>query len=424
MEDKKKNSLWEKIAREENVPLETLQERIKKWTVVIPFNKKRKISHPCAIGEGMRVKVNVNLGSSWEADGIKEELQKLSVAIKYGADTVMDLSTGRRLKEIRKAILENSPVPVGTVPIYEVAVKALQEKGNLSALTPRDILNTIEEQAKEGVDFFTIHCGLNKKTLEVFSRQKRLMDIVSRGGAILLNWMLTKNKENPMYEYFDEILNIAKDYNITLSLGDSLRPGSVLDATDPAQIEELIILGELTRRAHQKGVAVIIEGPGHMTLDQIEANVLAEKKLCQGAPFYVLGPLVTDIALGYDHIAGAIGAAYAAYYGADFLCYVTPAEHLGLPTVEDVKEGTIAFKIAAHAGDLARGKEKAYLRDKQISQARKKRKWDEQFKLSFDPEKARAYYFRNKPKAEDVCSMCSKLCSIKLVDKCLEFLIK
>ncbi|MFN7171018.1 MAG: phosphomethylpyrimidine synthase ThiC, partial [Candidatus Omnitrophota bacterium] len=347
MDIEKRISLLEKIAQDEKVALETLKEKIRQGTVVVPLNKKRKINHPCAIGEGMRVKVNVNLGSSWEADGIEEELKKLSVSIKYGADTVMDLSTGKNLKEIRKAILEQSPVPVGTVPIYEVAVKAMEEKGNFSSITPRDILQTIEEQAREGVDFFTIHCGLNRKTLEVFSRQKRVMDMVSRGGAILLNWMLAKNKENPLYEYFDKILEIAKEYEVTLSLGDSLRPGSVLDATDRAQIEELILLGELTQRAHSKGVQVIIEGPGHMALDQIETNVLAEKKICQGAPFYVLGPLVTDIALGYDHIAGAIGAAYAAYCGADFLCYVTPAEHLRLPTVEDVKEGLIAFKIAA-----------------------------------------------------------------------------
>lgn len=416
-------SLLEKIAQEEKVSIRYLQDKLNKGRVVIPLNKKRKIANPCAIGEGMRIKVNVNLGNSWDSNGIKEEIKKLKISIKYKADTVMDLSTGKKLREIRKAILDNSPIPVGTVPIYEAAIKAIQERGDISFMTPQSIINTIEEQAKEGVDFFTIHCGLNKRTLEVFSKHKRTMDIVSRGGAILLNWMTSTKKDNPLYEYFDEILDIAKDYGIVLSLGDSLRPGSVLDATDRSQIEELIILGELTQKAREKGVQVIIEGPGHLPLDQIEANIIMEKKLCHGAPFYVLGPLVTDIALGYDHIAGAIGAAYAAYCGADFLCYVTPAEHLSLPDIEDVKEGLIAFKIAAHAGDLARGNKEAYAKDRNISLARRKRNWKEQFKLCIDPEKAKIYRAKGVSKLKDTCSMCSRFCSIKLVDKCLKFLI-
>lgn len=423
MEVENNFSILETIAKEENLSLKVLREKIKEGTVVIPLNRNRKIKKPCAIGESLKVKVNVNLGSSWECEEIELELKKLDISIKYGADTVMDLSTGHKLKEIRKAILEMAPIPVGTVPIYEAAVESIKEKGDISYMTPQGILRIIEKQAKEGIDFFTIHCGLNKRTLETFLKQKkRILDIVSRGGAILLEWMSITGKENPLYEYFDEILEIAKAYRVVLSLGDSLRPGSIFDATDRAQVEELIILGELTQRAREKGVGVIIEGPGHMTLDQIEANILAEKKICQGAPFYVLGPLVTDIALGYDHIAGAIGAAYAAYCGADFLCYVTPAEHLRLPTLDDVKEGLIAFKIAAHAGNLARGDKQAYQKDKELSLARKKRDWEQQFKISFDPEKAKSYHSKGKNK--NVCTMCSKFCSIKIVDKCLNFLIK
>ncbi|MCM8783771.1 MAG: phosphomethylpyrimidine synthase ThiC [Candidatus Omnitrophica bacterium] len=424
MEIYKNISLLEKISHKEKVSIRLLQEKLKKGTVVIPFNNKRKIVNPCAIGEGMRVKVNVNLGNSWDNNGVKEEIKKLEISIKYEADTVMDLSTGKNIREIRKAILDNSTIPVGTVPIYEAAIKAMNEKGNISSMTAQGIMRTIEEQAKDGVDFFTIHCGLNKRTLEVFSKQKRIMDIVSRGGAILLNWMIATKKDNPLYEHFDDILDIAKNYGIVLSLGDSLRPGSIIDATDRAQIAELIVLGELTQKAREKGVQVIIEGPGHMTLDQIETNIVAEKKLCQGAPFYVLGPLVTDVALGYDHIAGAIGAAYAAYCGADFLCYVTPAEHLSLPTTEDVKEGLIAFKIAAHAGDLARGNKEAYKKDKNISVARRKRDWKQQFEFCLDPQKAKIYHYQGISKIKNVCSMCSKFCSIKLVDKCLKSLIK
>jgi len=419
-----KKVILEKISSSEEVSLETLVEKTKKGTVVIPANRLKRLPSPCAIGEGLRTKVNVNIGSSQDSNGLKDELKKLEISIRYGADTVMDLSTGKNLKEIRKAILENSTIPVGTVPIYEAAIKATKEKKNISCMNATDVLNTIEQQAKEGVDFFTIHCGLNRKTLETFSKQERVLDIVSRGGAILLEWMAYTNKENPLYEYFDEILDIAKEFNIVLSLGDCFRPGSVIDATDRAQMEELILLGELNQRARSKGVQIIIEGPGHLPLNHIEANIMLEKKLCNGAPFYVLGPLVTDIAPGYDHITGAIGAAYAAYYGADFLCYVTPAEHLRLPTVEDVKEGLIAFKIAAHAADLAKGKKNALEKDREISSARKRRDWEKQIKLSIDPEKARLYRYSNNPASKDVCSMCSEFCSIKLVDKHLKLLKK
>lgn len=417
-------SLLEKVSLSEGVSVQTLLDKIKKGTVVVPSNRIKKLSRPCAIGEGLRTKVNVNLGSSQDADGIKQELKKLEICLEYGADTVMDLSTGKNLKEIRKAIIEESAIPVGTVPIYEAAIKIAQEKGNISYMKVKDVLGTIEEQAKEGVDFFTIHCGLNKKILETFSKQKRILDIVSRGGALLVEWMAYTKEENPMYEYFDEILEIAYTYNVILSLGDCFRPGSVIDATDRSQIEELIILSELAQQARAKGVQIMIEGPGHLPLNHIETNVRLEKKLCNGAPFYVLGPLVTDIAPGYDHISGAIGAAMASYYGADFLCYVTPAEHLRLPTVEDVKAGLIAFKIAAHAGDLAKGRRDALELDKALSMARKKRKWEKQIKLSVDPEKARLYRSSKKLKSKDVCSMCSDYCSIKLVDKYLKLLRK
>jgi phosphomethylpyrimidine synthase len=416
--------LLHRISVAEDIEPLLLQEKIATGRIVIPANRLKKISRPCAIGEGLRTKINANIGSSRDSNGLKEELRKLEVCIQYGADTVMDLSTGKNLKSIRNAIIEHSSIPVGTVPIYEAAINASRQKGNLSAMEVKDILDTIEEQAREGVDFFTIHCGLNKRTLEIFSRNERVLDIVSRGGAMLVEWMAYNRKENPLYEYFDDILEIAHDYNIVLSLGDCFRPGSVVDATDRPQIEELVLLGELSQRARSKGVQIIIEGPGHLPLSHIEANVLLEKKLCQGAPFYVLGPLVSDIAAGYDHISGAIGAAYAAYYGADFLCYVTPAEHLRLPTIEDVKEGVIAFKIAAQAADLARGRKDAIEKDRQFSLARKRRDWEKQIKLSIDPQKARLYRTSKKLSTEDVCSMCSEYCSIKLVDKYLKLLHK
>lgn len=417
--DKKNKQILDKISLSEGVTSEEIIKKIKEGKVALPLNRFKKLSMPCAIGEGLRTKVNVNIGSSQTSEGIKEELKKLKISVQYGADTVMDLSTGRGLKEIRKAILDNSPIPLGTVPVYEAAVDASRKTGRIFNIKVADLIRTIERQAKEGVDFFTIHCGLNVRTLQTFYKHERVLDVVSRGGAILIEWMTHNKKENPLYEYFDEILDIARNFGVVLSLGDCFRPGSVVDATDGAQIEELIVLAELTQRAREKGVQIIIEGPGHVPLNQIEANVVLEKKICKGAPFYVLGPLVTDIAPGYDHITGAIGAACAAYYGTDLLCYVTPAEHLRLPTVEDVKEGLIAFKIAAHAGDLARGRKDAFERDKELSLARKRRDWKKQIELSLDPEKAKMYRSSNKNVSGDVCSMCNEYCSIKIVDKCL-----
>ena len=348
------------------------------------------------------------------------ELAKLRVAIDAGADTVMDLSVGGDLKKIRKRILKHSTVPLGTVPIYEIAVDAQKNNGDFLKFTFNDILNILESQAREGVDFFTVHSGITKKSLNVLKKCKRVLGVVSRGGAILASWMNYHRKENPFYEYFDQILDIAYKYDITLSLGDGLRPGSILDSTDKAQLSELKILGELAIRAKAKFVQVMIEGPGHIPLNEIKKNVILEKSICHQAPFYVLGPLVTDVACGYDHISASIGGALAASLGADFLCYVTPSEHLRHPSVEDVREGVIASKIAAHAADIVKGIKSAIQWDRDMSQARKRRDWKEQIKLSIDPDKAKYYRTSSKPYLSDVCTMCGKYCSIKLMQECIQ----
>ncbi|MDD5669690.1 MAG: phosphomethylpyrimidine synthase ThiC, partial [Candidatus Omnitrophica bacterium] len=373
----------------------------------------------CGVGLGLRTKVNANIGTSTDQPQIADELKKLSVAIQYGADTVMDLSVGGDLRGIRGKIMKASSIPLGTVPIYEIAVKAQKQKKNLLNFTVDDILNVLEAQAKAGVDFFTIHSGVTRKSTAVLQKNKRLLGIVSRGGAIIASWLRHNKKENPFFEYFDEIIKIAYRYDVTLSLGDGLRPGSILDATDKAQLSELKILGELALRARKKNVQVMIEGPGHVPLDQIEKNVILEKKLCHGAPFYVLGPLVTDIAPGYDHITSAIGGAIAASHGADFLCFVTPAEHLRHPSVDDVKEGVIASKIVAHAGDIIKRKESALILDRNMSEARAKRDWKKQISLSIDPQKASQYRKSSLPEDKDVCTMCGDYCSIKLMDECI-----
>ena len=333
----------------------------------------------------------------------------------------MDLSTGPNLKECRGAILENSPVPVGTVPIYEAAVRAQEQHGAVVKMSVEDIFKVIEEQAQEGVDFMTVHCGVTLTALERLQKEGRVMGIVSRGGAILAGWMLFHGRENPLYQEFDRLLHIARKFDVTLSLGDGLRPGALADATDRAQIQELILLGELVERAWKAGVQVMVEGPGHVPLNQIEANIRLQKRICHGAPFYVLGPLVTDVAAGYDHIAAAIGGALAAACGADFLCYVTPAEHLGLPRKEDVREGVIAARIAAHAADLAKGIRGAWERDEAMSRARQELDWERQVELSLDPRKARQYREElNLPEAT-TCSMCGEFCALKLVREFLNF---
>ncbi|MCP4681045.1 MAG: phosphomethylpyrimidine synthase ThiC [Desulfobacterales bacterium] len=403
------------VAENEGVDAIRLRDQMAKGRVAIPANGRHEGLAPCGVGEGLSVKVNANIGTSSDRVDISEELKKLKVAIAAGADAVMDLSTGGDIDAIRRAILKESTVPIGTVPIYQAVVETIEEKGALTHLTSDKLFEVIEKQAEDGVDFITVHCGLTRAALEMLRRQGRITDIVSRGGAFMACWMLHHDKENPLYEGYGRLLSIAKKYDITLSLGDGLRPGCLADATDRAQIHELMTLGDLTRSTWEEDVQVMIEGPGHVPLDQIEANVLLQKKMCGRAPFYVLGPLVTDIGAGYDHVVCAIGGALAGAAGADFLCYVTPAEHLCLPSVEDVKEGVVVTKIAAHAADIAKGNKAAVARDRQMALARKKLDWETQMKLAIDPEKARRYRAQSPPAEDDVCTMCGKYCAIKQV---------
>ena len=411
--------LMRKVASFEGVNCGALMRLIAQGKAVIPLNINHKIKNPCAVGSTLSTKVNANIGTSTDKSRLSDEIKKLKIAIKHGADAIMDLSVGGDLTKVREEVLKHSSVPVGTVPVYEVAVKAQEKNKNFLKFCADDVLAVLVAQAKQGVDFFTIHSGVTQRSLKVLEKQKRLMGIVSRGGAIIASWMKYHNKENPFYSHFEQILDIAYKYDLTLSLGDGLRPGSILDATDKAQIAELKILGVLAKRAWNRGVQVMIEGPGHVPLDQIEKNIELEKKYCHGAPFYVLGPLVTDVAAGYDHITSAIGGAMAASYGADFLCYVTPAEHLRHPTASDVREGVIASRIAAHAGDLIKRRKIAIEWDRNISVARKARDWKKQIQLSINPNKAREYRLSSKPKFSKVCTMCGEYCSIKLMDDCL-----
>ncbi len=411
-------TLMRRLAQTEDIPPGLLLKYIKDGRAVIPQNAHHQVKTPCAIGYGLCTKINANIGTSTDKSYLRGELKKLAIAVKYGADTIMDLSVGGDIAKIRKEILRCSPVPIGTVPIYEIAVNAQKTKGDFLKFNADDVIATLESQAKEGIDFFTIHAGVTEKSLAALKKHKRILDIVSRGGAIIASWMNKHKKENPFFVHFDKILDIAYRYDVTLSLGDGLRPGSILDATDEAQISELEILGKLAQQAKRKNVQVMIEGPGHVPLNEIKKNIVLEKKLCHQAPFYVLGPLVTDIAAGYDHISASIGAALAASLGADFLCYVTASEHLRHPSAADVREGVIASKIAAHSADIAKGIKSAIERDKKMSLARKKRNWKKQITLSIDPDKARYYRNSSKPKFSDVCTMCGKYCSIKLMEKC------
>jgi phosphomethylpyrimidine synthase len=406
------------VSRAEGTKAEVIRQRLAQGTVVIPHNNRRRIQKPCGIGYGLTTKINANIGTSTDRSSLAVELQKLKIAVKYGADTVMDLSVGPDISRVRRRILAHSAVPVGTVPIYEIAVTAKRQEGDALRFDAACVMKALRVQAEDGVDFFTIHAGVTRKSLQVLKRNKRIMGIVSRGGAILAAWTELHGKENPFFEYFDDVLDIAYRYDVTLSLGDGLRPGSILDATDKAQIAELKILGELADRARRKNVQVMIEGPGHVPLTDIKANILLQKKICRQAPFYVLGPLVTDVAPGYDHITSAIGGALAASYGADFLCYVTPAEHLRHPTVEDVREGVVAAKIAAHAADISKGARHALLWDKRMSQARKARDWKAQIALALDPDRARQYRLSSRPHLSDVCTMCGDYCSIRMAEKC------
>jgi len=407
-------------AKAEVVSAEFIRKGVAKGRIVIPKNNKHHVSKPCAIGQGLRTKVNANIGTSKDTSGVAAEIKKMRASIELGADTVMDLSTGSNIAGTRREILAKSGVPVGTVPVYEIVINSLKRSGSIRDIKVDAMFEVLEGQAKDGVDFFTVHSGVTKRALGMLKDNPRILDIVSRGGAFLAEWMIENDRENPFYEYFDKVIDIARRYDITLSLGDGLRPGSINDATDSPQIQELLTLGELRKKAMKKGVQVMIEGPGHVPINQIEANVIIEKTVCGGAPFYVLGPLVTDIAPGYDHITSAIGGAIAASAGADFLCYVTPSEHLRLPTLEDVKEGVIAAKIAAHAADIAKGVKGAIDRDIAISKARASRDWKAQFALAIDKERPRAYRKSSQPGSEDVCTMCSEYCSIKMAEKCLK----
>lgn len=404
------------VSKEEGLPAEKIGEGIGSGKIIVTKNRLHKGIKPLGIGSGLRTKVNANIGTSGDYQSIGEEIEKLKVASEAGADAVMDLSTGGDLKGIRKKVLESSTVPVGTVPIYQAAVMAIEKYGFIGKMKEDEIFEAIEEDGRLGVDFVTVHCGVSLESLERLKREGRILDVVSRGGAFLFEWMIYNSRENPLYEKFDRLLEIAKRYDMTLSLGDGLRPGCLSDATDRAQIQELILLGELTERAWKERVQVMIEGPGHMPINQIEMNVRLEKELCKGAPFYVLGPLVTDIAPGYDHIVSAIGGAVAGAAGADFLCYVTPSEHLRLPTIEDVREGVMAARIAAHAADIAKGVKRAIERDIELSRCRKLLDWEGQMKLSIDPEKVRRMREERRPIEDEVCTMCGSFCAIKVVN--------
>lgn len=402
------------IAKKEGVNPHDLLKNIKNGSVVILKNSSRQLKNPCAVGRGVSTKVNANIGTSTDKFKVKDELKKLEVCMKYGADAVMDLSVGGDLRKIRREVIKNSSLPVGTVPVYELAVNARRNKMDLLSFDYKDMLDALEGQAREGVDFFTIHAGVTRKSAEILKKNKRVLGIVSRGGAIVASWMNFHKKENPFFEYFDRVIDIAYKYDVVLSLGDGMRPGSILDANDKAQFAELKILGELALRARKRNVQVMIEGPGHVPLDKIRENVILEKRLCHNAPFYVLGPLVTDIASGYDHINASIGGALAASFGADFLCYVTPAEHLRHPSLSDVKEGIIASRISAHAADIVKGNKRSIDKDRQISLARKERNWIKQVRLSIDPCKAKEYRESSRPLDNEVCTMCGGYCPIKL----------
>jgi len=406
------------VAQQEGLEAEVIRQGVANGTVVIPANANHGNLVPCGIGQGLRTKVNANIGTSSDFGNIDTELGKLRIAIEAGADTVMDLSTGGDLARIRQAIIASSSVPVGTVPIYQAGIEATNRHGAIVKMTVDELFAVIEEHARDGVDFITVHCGVTRSAIARLKQQGRVTDVVSRGGAFLIGWIVYNERENPLYEYYDRLLEIARHFDVTLSLGDGMRPGSLADATDRAQVEELLTIGELVQRARQAGVQVIVEGPGHLPLNQIEANVRLEKAICRGAPFYVLGPLVTDVAVGYDHITGAIGGAIAAAAGTDFLCYVTPAEHLSLPDPEDVKQGVIASRIAAHAGDIAKGVKGAEQWDMKMSLARKKLNWEEQARLSLDPERSRQVHSKH-ASAGAACSMCGEYCAMALVEEFL-----
>jgi len=401
------------VAAYEGVEEQKVMELLASGQVAIPANPGHKALEPRGVGGPFTVKVNANLGTSLACNDPELELKKLDACIQAGADAVMDLSTGGDMDELRREVIRRSTIPVGTVPIYDAAVRAYEAKGDPTLLTGDDMMDAVRRHAEDGVDFVTVHCGVTRSAVETVRKIGRVTRIVSRGGSMLASWMEREGKENPLYERYDELLEILREHDVTISLGDGLRPGSLADATDAAQVQELVVLGELTKRAWDAGVQVIVEGPGHVPLHQIQANVVLQKRLCHGAPFYILGPLVTDIGAGYDHITGAIGGALAGMAGADFLCYVTPAEHLSLPNVDDVRQGVMASRIAAHAVDISRGNKAAWERDLAMSKCRASLDWEGQIANALDPVEVRERLGEKVQMAEE-CSMCGKLCAMKV----------
>lgn len=401
------------VAKQENIEVDKLARLIADGKVVIPKNVNSH-AKACGIGEGLSTKINANIGSSSKIDDLELEINKAKLAVEYGADAIMDLSTGSDLKLFRQKIMDAIDVIIGTVPIYEAGVVTLSKGKEIVDMDPDDIFKAIENQAREGVDFMTLHCGITKDLVSKLEKQKRMMGIVSRGGTFMASWIKHNEMENPLYENYDYLLELSYEYDITLSLGDGLRPGCLADASDIPQIQELVNLGGLVKRAQDADVQVMVEGPGHMPMNQIKANMEIQKTICHGAPFYVLGPLVTDLAPGYDHITSAIGGAIAASSGANFLCYVTPAEHLSLPSLEDVKEGVIASKIAAEAADVARGLPQSWIRERQMAKARKEFDWEKQFDLAFDKSKPRTYRDKCELDDDEMCAMCGEYCAVKI----------
>lgn len=401
-----------KVAARERVSPALLEKHFSEGKVAVLCSKRRSIV-PLAVGKGMTVKVNANIGTSPDTSDLANELAKLRAAVAVGADTVMDLSVGGDVDEVRAAVIAESPVPIGTVPVYQTAIDARRKGKSFIAASAREILAGVEKHLRDGVDFITVHCGINRRNVEVLARAGRVCGVVSRGGSMTIEWMRRNRKENPLYEYYDEVLAMAREYGAALSIGDGLRPGAIADATDEAQVAELLTIGELVQRARTAGVQAMVEGPGHVPLDQIEANVRLEKSICDEAPFYLLGPLVTDVGCGYDHITGAIGGALAAWYGADFLCYVTPSEHLGLPTIEDVRQGVVASRIAAHAADVARHHPGAADWDLKVSRARAALDWKGMIAGCVDPQRAETIFSAARSRTEGACTMCGEFCAIR-----------
>jgi phosphomethylpyrimidine synthase len=406
------------VAKAEGICPEKLAEDIANGISLISRNLNHKIE-PLGIGKGMSTKINANIGTSKDKISFDQELEKLDVCVKFGCDAVMDLSTGGAIRSLRQQLIAKSPLSVGTVPMYDALVRTVEKHGTIAKMTPDEFFQVIEDHAEDGVDFITVHCGVTLSTIERLKKDPRMMNVVSRGGSFTLEWMIFNERENPLYEQYDRLLELAKKYDLTLSLGDGFRPGCIADATDRSQIEELIILGELRDRALEAGVQAMIEGPGHVPINQVEMNIKLQKEICKGAPFYVLGPLVTDLGMGYDHITAAIGGAIAGAAGADFLCYVTPAEHIRLPNTDDVRDGIIASKIAAHAADIAKGVPGAIEKDRLMAKYRKELNWDGQIALSFNPELVKKWRAELPPQVDEVCSMCGEFCAIKAVERAL-----